>query len=167
MIFSVRTEKERAEEIAALKSRIGTAPLGGRSFDLEFRARFLQLWDLCVERGDKTRLLREFGLSGSTVRRWLDARSEGQLTESMLAASRRSKHHMSNEQRAELLRLRKENEELRKKVAQGEAVQDILGKAFGLLEQVNKSPNLEEMRIPPALMSLDQYAQWLEREQLF
>ena len=74
---------------------------------------------------------------------------------------------MSNEQRAELLRLRKENEELRKKVAQGEAVQDILGKAFGLLEQVNKSPNLEEMRIPPALMSLDQYAQWLEREQLF
>ena len=48
-----------------------------------------------------------------------------------------------------------------KKVAQAEAAQEILGKAFRALEAVNQSPNEDPIQIPPALMTLDQYKQWL------
>ena len=73
---------------------------------------------------------------------------------------------MENRDRAELARLRAENEILRKKVAQSEAAQQILGKAFELLEGITTSSDEEHTSIPPALMSADDYATWLKRRNL-
>ncbi|KIQ07863.1 hypothetical protein RU01_21845, partial [Rhodococcus sp. MEB064] len=67
---------------------------------------------------------------------------------------------------AELARLRKENDALKKKVAQSEAVQEILGKAYELLEGITESSTETDDQIPPALMSATEYARWLERNAL-
>ena len=144
---------------------IGVTQTGRRSFPLEFRLDFLRKWDTCVERGSKVLLLREHALASTTVDRWLAARARGELTTSMVATAERSSHRMESRDRAELARLRLENEALKKKVAQSEAAQQILGKAFELLEGITtSSENVPE--IPPTLMSADEYAQWLKRHRL-
>lgn len=145
---------------------IGRTRSGGRSFPLSFRIEFLRRWDECVEHGSKTRLLREHNLAKSTVDRWLEARARGEWTASMLAAAERSSWRMDSRDRAELVRLRKENEALKKRVAQSEAAQQILGKAFELLEGINTGSTQENTVIPPAVMSADEYAQWLKQHKL-
>lgn len=144
---------------------IGRTSTGRRSFPLEFRVEFLRRWDGCVERGDKVRLMREHGLERSTVGRWLAARARGEWTTSMVTAAERAPRRMESQDRAELARLRKENEALRRKVAEAEAAQDILGKAFELLQGITggSEPNPQ---IPPALMSAEEYARWLKRHRL-
>jgi hypothetical protein len=126
---------------------------------------FLQLWDGCIERGAKNRLLREHGLASSTVKRWLAARERGELTRSMVAAAERAPRRMDSQDRAELARLRAENEALKRKVVQAEAAQEILGKAFELLDGINKS-SIEQGQIPPALMNAREYEQWLKQHKL-
>lgn len=144
---------------------IGLTKTGRRSFPVEYRLDFLRKWDASVERGAKVRLLREHALASSTVERWLAARSSGELMASMVATAERSSHRMESRDRAELARLRRENEALKKKVAQSEAAHQILGKAFELLEGITtSSENLPE--IPPSLMSADEYAQWLKQHRL-
>ena len=145
---------------------IGRTSTGSRSFPLAFRIEYLRRWDECVERGAKVRLLREFNLAKGTVDRWLRARDDGEWTASMVAMSERSPQRMGNRDRAELARLRAENEALKKKVAQSEAAQQILGKAFELLEGITTSSNEEQTTIPPALMSADESATWLKRRKL-
>lgn len=145
---------------------IGRTSSGGRSFPLAFRVEYLRRWDECVERGAKVRLLREFDLAKSTVERWLKARDGGELTASMVATAERSPRRMESRDRAELARLRTENEALKKKVAQSEAAHQILGKAFELLEGITTGSNEEQATIPPALMSADEYATWLRRRRL-
>ncbi|WP_280674508.1 hypothetical protein [Cryobacterium sp. CG_9.6] len=119
-----------------------------------------------MERGAKVRLLREFDLAKGTVNRWLRARDDGEWTASMVATSERSPQRMDNRDRAELARLRMENEALKKKVAQSEAAQQILGKAFELLDGITTRSNEEQTPIPPALMSAGEYAAWLKRSKL-
>ena len=145
---------------------IGRTSSGGRSFPLAFRVEYLRRWDECVERGAKVRLLREFDLAKSTVERWLKARDGGELAASMVATAERSPRRMESRDRAELARLRTENEALKKKVAQSEAAHQILGKAFELLEGITTGSNEEQATIPPALMSADEYATWLRRRRL-
>lgn len=144
---------------------IGRSASGARSFSLAFRIEFLRLWDAAVERGAKARLLREYNLSSTSVYAWSQARARGEFTESMVAKSEKTRNRMDNRDRAELARLRTENEQLKRKLAQSEAVQQILGKAYELLEGITESPD-PEPTIPPALMSADEYAQWLTRNKL-
>lgn len=139
--------------------------MGRRAFPLEYRIEFLRLWDACVERGAKNRLLREHGLGKGTVGRWVAARERGEFTTSMVAAAERTPRRMESQDRAELARLRVENEALKRKVDQAEAVQVILGKAFGLLEGINQSSS-QQGQIPPALMTAAEYEQWLTRHKL-
>lgn len=80
----------------------------------------------------------------------------------MTKAGRKSQ---ANIDRAELARLRAENEQLRERVARSEAVQEILGKAYELLEGINESSD-PDPKIPPALMSADEYAEWLQQHKL-
>lgn len=145
---------------------IGRTAGGVRSFPLAFRVEFLRQWDAGVERGARTVLLREFGLTLNTVKRWRLARDRGEFEASMARAAGKSRNAVDNADRAELARLRRENERLRKKVEQAEAVQEILGKAFGLLEQTAKSPDEEEPRIPVSLMNAEEYGRWLQRGRL-
>lgn len=145
---------------------VGRTGTGARSFPLAYRVEFLRRWDESVERGAKARLMREHGLVSSTVERWLKARERGELTASMVAAAERSPRRMESRDRAELARLRKENEALKKKVAQSEAAQQILGKAFELLEGITAGSDQDQTPIPPALMSADEYAKWLKQHKL-
>jgi transposase-like protein len=144
----------------------GLSPTGQRSFPIGYRVEFLREWDRCRERGAKARLLRENDLTQATVRRWIRSRDRGELEVSMAKASKRDKTSASVE-RAELARLRAENERLRRQVVQAEAAQDILGKAFELLQGINESSlNQEDPQIPPGLMSATEYAAWLQRHKL-
>lgn len=144
----------------------GVSATGRRQFPIGYRLEFLREWDACHDRGAKTRLLRENDLTRATVRRWLEARRRGELEGSMVKASKPQKQSASVD-RAELARLRVENERLRRQVVQAEAAQDILGKAFELLQGINESSQTDpDPQIPPALMSATEYAEWLQRRKL-
>jgi hypothetical protein len=151
-----------------ISESVGRTRTGKRSLTVAYKIEFLQAWDRAVERGAKTRLLRENNLDYNTIKRWLHARDQGQFTSAMTAAATeipRSK--MDNRDRAELLRLRRENARLKAKVVQAEAAQEILGKAFELLDGIAKSSTEEpDPTIPPALMSAEQYALWLQRNNI-
>jgi hypothetical protein len=148
-----------------VEARVGVTASGRRSFPLEYRIEFLRLWDECRERGAKVRLLREHGLPKETVARWVAARKRGEFSSSMVAAAERSPKRMDSQDRAELARLRAENEALKRKVVQAEAAQEILGKAFELLDGINKS-SIEQGQIPPALLSAREYEEWLKQHRL-
>jgi hypothetical protein len=153
-----------------VQASVGLKAGGGRSFSVAYRLEFLRLWDECTVYGAKTRLLREHNLTRPTVQRWLDARDRGEFVASMTAStttlvSTKSRNHMINEERAELRRLRKEVARLEKKVAQAEAAQEIMGKAYELLEGITTSSD-DHREIPPALMSAEEYAAWLQRTKL-
>lgn len=149
-----------------IEVEVGRTPTGQRAFPLEFRVEFLRRWDECVERGAKTRLLREHGLAPGTVQRWIAARDRGEWSRSMVTAAERAPRRMDSRDRAELARLRRENEALKAKVAQSEAAQEILGKAFELLQGINTSSTPQEPQIPPSLMSAEEYARWLKQHRL-
>lgn len=140
----------------------GLTSTGRRTFSIGFRLEFLREWDGCIERGARTRLLREHSLDHNTVKRWIVAREHGDLEESMTQAA---KDPARSAERAELARLRIENEQLRAKVVQSEAVQQILGKAYELLEGITTS-STPQTPIPPALLSADEYANWLTQHKL-
>lgn len=151
----------------SITTSMGVRANGDRHIPLAFKVEFLQVWDQCIERGSRIRLLREHGLARSTVNRWLAARERGDFGESMAkAAIAKPRGDRMAEDRAELARLREENERLRAKVKQAEAAQDILGKAFELLEGINKSSTEADPKIPPALMSAEQYREYLTRHNL-
>ena len=145
---------------------VGRNASGGRSFSVAYRVEFLRQWDACTEHGARTRLLRETGLASATVRRWVQARERGEFTSSMVTAAKKSRNHVNNEDRAELARLRTENERLKVEVARAQAAQDILGKAFELLKGIDTSSSTPATEIPPALMSAEEYRRWLDRNKL-
>lgn len=143
---------------------VGRTKAGNRSFTLEYKLAFLREWDAAVgEVGARSRMLRERNLSRSTVGRWLDARKKGQFTESMVksATSANSSKRLS-EMRAEAAAWKARAEAAEAKAAQAEAAQEILGKAFELLEGINNSTT-PEPQIPPALLSAEEYKQYLQR----
>lgn len=148
-----------------ISAPIGSTATGKRSFSLAYRLEFLAAWDECEAHGDKTRLLRANGLAQSTIKRWLQARDEGLLDESAVQAMSGGRRRTHSEDRSELLRLRRENERLQKKVREAETVQEIMGKAFELLEGITKSSTGPQAQIPPALMSAQEYERWLERKE--
>lgn len=140
----------------------GRSVSGRRRFSIEYRLEFLRRWDeASVERGARARLLRENGLDRNTVRRWTEARRRGELEVSMDRAARVTGRVSASVDRAELARLRVENEKLRRRVAEAQAAQEILGKAFELLEGITTSSH-PDPEIPLALMSATEYADWLK-----
>ena len=143
---------------------------GGRTcYTVAYKVEALQEWDRCVERGSKTRFLRERGLPQGTLADWVRARDRGEFEASMLKAATSKdggRGMMNSRDRAELARLRAENERLKSKVAQAEAAQEVLGKAFELLEGITKGSTDIDEQIPPALMSVEQYRQWLNSKGL-
>lgn len=145
---------------------ITISPNGTRRFPLSFRIEFVRRWDAAIEHGSKVKLMREYNLAQTTIARWLKARDEGQWTASMVTAAEKSSNRMVKIDRAELLRLRRENEALKAKVTQAEAAQQILGKAFELLEGITTSSSTTDPPIPPALMTANEYADWLKRHKL-
>jgi len=150
-----------------IEAEFGLTPTGRRSYPLSYRVEFLRRWDECVERGAKARLMRENNMDRATVQAWLKARDRGEFTAAMVAAAEKSRSpRMNSRERAEVAKLRAENERLKEKVVQAEAAQQILGKAFELLQGITERSTEDLTEIPPALMSASEYAQWLERRKL-
>jgi hypothetical protein len=110
--------------------------------------------------------MREYNLTSASVRAWRVARDRGDFEKSMLVAAGKSRNVVSNQDRAELARLRLENEQLRRKVEQSEAVQEILGKAFELLDGITKGSPPPQQQIPISLMTAEEYADWLKTNRL-
>ena len=99
---------------------------------------------------------------------WVRARDRGEFEASMLTAVSKDggRRMMNSRDRAELARLRAENERLKSKVAHAEAAQEVLGQAFELLEGITKGSTDSDEQIPPALMSVEQYREWLNSKGL-
>ena len=152
----------------------GRTPSGKRSYTIGYKIDFLQQWDEQVTvRGGRARLCRENNVHWTTALEWVAARDTGRFGEAVQRAAVRAQNGKVSTRRqqdavdrAKIARLEAENVRLRKKVEQAEAAQEILGKAFGLLQTVNESPTEITEPIPPALMSLDQYRIWLDQHGL-
>ena len=106
------------------------------------------------------RLLRANKVDNATARAWVAARDRGDMEASMVKASKKSRDHAINVTRSELVKLRAENERLRRRWPRPRLRRRSWEKRSGSWEAVNQSPT-DPIQIPPALMTLDQYKQWL------
>ncbi|WP_024794497.1 hypothetical protein [Tomitella biformata] len=146
---------------------IGRTAGGHRRFPIAFRIEFVKQWHQAHERGAKVRLLRQYNLHRATAMRWIDADRQGEFTVATVAAAERAPTRVASRDRATIARQNVRIAELEKKVAQSEAVVEILGKAYELLEEITQSEQTDtEALIPPALMSADEYTRWLRSSKL-
>lgn len=132
-------------------------------FSLEFKLSFLREWDAAVpEPGARTALLRRYNLRHSTVYGWRKAREDGRFEESMITAAQSPSRRQASELRGEVAHWKARAEAAEEKARTAEAAQEILGKAFELLEGINTS-SAPLPQIPPALMSAEEYRLYLQR----
>lgn len=136
----------------------GLTPSGKRSFTIEEKLEFVREYQACVERGSKVALLRRWNLDAEVGRKWVIAAGQGRLGPG--APTKRL--NMASRERARLVALERENEQLRKKVAAAENALDIMGKAHELLAGTLESSR-EQDEVPVSLMSVAEYQDWLAR----
>ena len=111
-----------------------------RSFSPEYKLTILAEYDRCSESGEKGAILRREGLYGSIITDWRRQHRQGLLK----AAVGRGDGGRGGPSLSEVAKLRAENERLRTKLAQAEAVIHVQGKVHALLEEISKSADIEE-----------------------
>lgn len=111
-----------------------------RSFSPEYKLAILAEYDRCSEPGEKGALLRREGLYSSIITDWRRQHRQGLLK----AALGRSDGGRGGPSLSEVAKLRADNERLRTKLAQAEAIIDVQGKVHALLEEISKSAASEE-----------------------
>lgn len=111
-----------------------------RSFSPEYKLAILAEYDGCSESGEKGALLRREGLYSTLITDWRRQHRQGLLK----AAIGRSDGGRGGPSLSEVAKLRAENERLRTKLAQAEAVIHVQGKVHALLEEISKSADIEE-----------------------
>ena len=111
-----------------------------RSFSPEYKLSILAEYDRCSESGERGALLRREGLYSSLITDWRRQHRQGLITASM----GRSDGGRGGPSLSEVAKLRAENERLRSKLAQAEAVINVQGKVHALLEEISKSADAEE-----------------------
>ena len=111
-----------------------------RSFSADYKLAILAEYDGCSESGEKGALLRREGLYSSIITDWRRQHRQGFLK----AAVGRSDGGRGGPSLSEVAKLRAENERLRVKLAQAEAVINVQGKVHALLEEISKSADSEE-----------------------
>lgn len=130
-----------------------------RVFTAEYKLAMVAEYDRASAPGERGGLLRREGLYHSHIIEWRKARDAGTLVarpgtgqpeagrgkENERAVPRRRRRGPSAE-RAELERLRRQNEKLARDLARTQAALDIMGKAHALLELLSESA--EETREP-------------------
>jgi len=132
-------------EIVVRKSR-------NERFTVNERLAMLVEWEACLEPGQKSALCRRLGIDPKSPRRWAQAKRDGLLEPSDLRSLNRA---MSKRERADLVRLTRENEALKRKLAQSESAVEVLGKASELLTALAKSSRLQtppEPTMPPEVI---------------
>lgn len=111
-----------------------------RSFSAEYKLSVLAEYDGASERGEKGAILRREGLYSSLVTDWCRQHRQGLLK----AAVGRSDGGRGGPSRSEVAKLRAENERLKEKLAQADAVIRVQGKVHALLEEISKSADIDE-----------------------
>jgi len=100
-----------------------------RTFTLEYKRRIVAEADQC-EHGDLGALLRREGLYYSQIADWRRGVADGTL-------GSKKRGPVADPDRAEKRRLERENERLRRKLADAEAIIDAQKKLAALLERLN------------------------------
>ena len=111
-----------------------------RSFSPEYKLSILAEYDRCSESGEKGAILRREGLYSSLIADWRRQHRQGLLK----MAVGRVDGGRGGPSLSEVAKLREENERLRTKLAQAEAVIHVQGKVHALLEEISKSADKEE-----------------------
>lgn len=106
-----------------------------RVFTPEYKLAILAEYDAASESGEKGALLRREGLYSSLITDWRRQHRQGLLKANL----GRSDGGRGGPSRSEVAKLRAENERLRTKLAQAEAIIDVQGKVHALLEDISKS----------------------------
>jgi transposase-like protein len=127
-------------EVAVRKSR-------KERFTVNERLAMLAEWEQCFDIGTKSAFCRRLGIDPKSPRRWAQAKRDGLLEPS---DSRELNRMISKRERAELARLKRENEALRLRLAQSESAVEVLGKASELLTALAKSSQLQTPPVGPA-----------------
>jgi transposase-like protein len=122
------------------KSPRGQAPVR-RIFPNEYKLSILAEYDRCSETGDKGALLRREGLYSSIITDWRRQHREGTL---VVSEGRGSAGGRQVPTRAEIDKLRAENERLKTKLAKAEAIIEVQGKVQALLEELSKSADTND-----------------------
>jgi transposase-like protein len=112
-----------------------------RTFSPEYKLTILAEYDRCSESGEKGAILRREGLYSSLITDWRRQHRQGLLK----AAVGRADGGRGGPTFSETMRLRAENDRLRTKLAQAEAVIHVQGKVHALLEEISKSADTEEL----------------------
>jgi transposase len=97
---------------------------------------------LVSEHGAATLVLRRHGISREAMSNWRKDNDLGLLVPGRKAG----RAAMDRKERAEYLRLKKENEALRARLARSESAVEILGKASALLESLSKSAQMDHVQ---------------------
>ena len=111
-----------------------------RAFSPEYKLSILAEYDACSESGDKGAILRREGLYSSIITDWRRQHRQGLLR----AAVGRSDGGRGGPSLSEVARLRAENDRLRSKLAQADAIISVQGKVHALLEEISKSADTDE-----------------------
>lgn len=111
-----------------------------RVFTPEYKLAILAEYDACSESGDKGAILRREGLYSSLITDWRRQHRQGLLKANL----GRSDGGRGGPSLSELAKLRAENERLRTKLVQAEAIIDVQGKVHALLEEISKSAAPDE-----------------------
>lgn len=111
-----------------------------RVFSADYKLAILAEYDGASSSGEKGAILRREGLYSSLITDWRRQHRQGLLK----AALGRSDGGRGGPSLSELAKLRAENERLRVKLAQAEAVIEVQGKVHALLEGISKSAASDE-----------------------
>lgn len=111
-----------------------------RVFTAEYKLAFLAEYDACTVAGQKGALLRREGLYGSMIGDWRRQHRQGLLR----AAVGRNGGGRGGPSLPEMNKLRADNQALRIKLAQAEAIIDVQGKVHALLEDISKGASTAE-----------------------
>ena len=111
-----------------------------RSFAPEYKLAILAEYDRCSETGEKGAILRREGLYSSLITDWRRQHRQGLLK----AGMGRSDGGRGGPSLSEVAKLRAENERLRLKLAQAEAIIEVQGKVHALLEEITESATADD-----------------------
>ena len=111
-----------------------------RTFSPEYKLAILAEYDAATETGEKGAILRREGLYSSIITDWRRQHRQGLLKANL----GRSDGGRGGPSLSEVAKLKAENERLKTKLAQAEAIIDVQGKVHALLEEISKSAASDE-----------------------
>lgn len=120
--------------------RTTTTPGIRRVFTPDHKLAILAEYDACSEAGEKGAILRREGLYSSLITDWRRQHRQGLLKKAL----GRSDGGRGGPSLTEVAKLKVDNERLRTKLAQAEAIIEVQGKVHALLEEISKSAASEQ-----------------------